>query len=414
VTATGSDGDHAVDRRRVVVSFAYFALLLAAYYLIRPVRDSLVAGLGSEAIKYLSTAVFGLSAAVATVYGALISRVPRRTLVPGLYLVFALKLVGFAALFALLPGNRWVAGGFYLWVAVFNLVMVSTFWSFMADLWGRADGQRVFARIAAGGSLGGVMGPWLARQWATDLGPTGLTAVAAVLLTVGAGLSLYLMGGSDRDGRLRFDEPVGGQALAGLRLVWRDPYLRRLALLLAGGSLLGMWVYIEVAKVAAHLYADSAGRTAYFAERDLWVNVGSLAMQFLVTPWLTRRLGVGGVLVTSALTVAAAFAGLAIWPVAGMLLAVNVLTRTLEFGLAKPSRDVLYTAVDAETQYKAKNVLDTVYARGCDSTFGWLHALLLTGGAGLIAFGGIGCVIALGLAVVGRHLGRDYLARSEH
>lgn len=411
MTAVGSPEARAADRRRVAVSFAYFALLLAAYYLIRPVRDSLVAGLGSESIKYLSTAVFALSAAVATVYGALIARIPRRWSVPGLYLVFALKLAGFAVLFAVLPGSRWVAGGFYLWVAVFNLVMVSTFWSFMADLWGREDGQRVFARIAAGGSLGGVMGPWLARQWATDLGPTGLTVVAAVLLGVGALLSVYLMRGTARDGHLRFDEPVGGRALAGLRMVWANPYLRRIALLLAGGSLLGMWVYIEVAQVAAHLFANSAERTAYFAERDLWVNAGSLAIQFLVTPWLTRRVGVGGVLVISALTVAAAFAGLALWPVAGMLLGVNVLTRTLEFGFSKPSRDVLYTTVDAETQYKAKNVLDTVYARGCDSTFGWLHAVLIGGGAGLVSIGGIGVGLALGLAFVGRQLGRDYLDR---
>jgi AAA family ATP:ADP antiporter len=392
------------DGWRVALAFTVFALLLAAYYLIRPIRDSLVAGLGGDTIKWLSTVVFAASAAVALVFGALVARVPRRWLIPGLYVVFALKLAGFAVLFAVYPGARLVAMGFYVWVAVFNLLMVSTFWSFIADLWSGGGGQVVFGRIAAGGSLGGLAGPLLARSTAGTLGQAGLAGLAAGLLLVAALLALVLMRGEDPQRRLRFDEPVGGSAWAGLRDIAADPRLRRIALLLAGGSLLGMWVYIEVARAAAVLYPEATARTAYFAERDLWVNALALTVQWLLSPLLLRQFGAGMTLMLAAGAVAGAFLGLAVWPTAAVLLLINVGTRAMEFGIAKPARDLVYTGVTAEARYKAKNVLDTVYARACDSVSGWLHATVLSAGGHLPVIGMIGVAVALAQARVARGL----------
>lgn len=407
---SGSRGDG----RRVAVAFVHFALLLCAYYLIRPLRDALVAGLGSATIKYLSSAVFLASAGVAVVFAALVARVPRRGLIPGLYGVFALKLVGFAMLFRLFPTAPWVAAVFYVSVAVFNLVMVSTFWSFMADLWSGGGGAAAFGRIAAGGSVGGLVGPLLARSLAGTWGAPGLALAAAALLAASVLAAVTLLRGEDRERRLRFDEPLGGSAFAGLRDVFREPRLRRIAALLAGGSWIGMWVYIEVARAAAGLFPDTASRTAYFADRDLWVNAGALVLQFAVAPWVLRRWGPGAALTAVAVTVAAAFAGLILWPVAGVLLAINVLTRALEFGVAKPARDVLYTGVSEEARYKAKSVLDTAYARACDSLFGWLHAIVPALGASLALLGWVGVAVASAQSRVARGLPRGDGSRADH
>jgi AAA family ATP:ADP antiporter len=409
---TASAADERAHTAQVALSFAYFALLLAAYYLLRPVRDALAAGLGSGTIKYLSSVVFIASAGAAALYGWLVARVSRRRLVPGLYLSFCVQVLGFAWLFSREPASRLCAESFYVWVAVFNLLAVAAFWSFMADLWRHTQSPRYFARIAAGGSLGGLLGPLAAHQFAASLGPVGLAQCAAALLLLAAGVGWLLTRGIPTDGFLAFDEPVGGGALAGLRLVAASPYLRGIALLVAGGSLLGMFVYIEVAKAAAALYPDTALRTAYFAQRDLWVNGLSLAVQWTIAPVLMRRFGIGAVLMLVCGCVATAFCGLALWPSASLLLGINVLMRTLEFGLGKPSRDVLYTVVDAESKYKAKNVIDTVFYRACDTASGWLHALLVSVGAGLPILGGIGLLIGAPLALLGRRLGVQYATRA--
>ena len=375
--------------RRVVASFCFFALLLGAYYVIRPVRDALVAGIGSGSIKYLSTGVLFISAGVAAVYAAVVTVVPRRWFVPGLYGVFALMLAGFSALFGRFPDSRLLAEAFYLWVAVFNLWMVATFWSFMAE--------RQFGRLAAGGSVGGILGPWLVHQWAAALGPAGLTLAAAGLLGIAALVAHALMPGGHARGYLRFDAPVGGSVWSGLRSLAVSPTLRAIAVLVAGGSILGMILYIEVAKSASQLYPDVALRTAFFAQRDLWVNAAACAIQFCLASHLMRRIGAPRVLTVVAMVTVGAFAAWGLSANVTTLLAVNIVLRTVEFGLAKPSRDALYAGLDGDAKYKAKNVIDTVFYRACDSSAGWLHALLTAAGAGWPALGGLGVLAGLGL-----------------
>jgi AAA family ATP:ADP antiporter len=383
--------------RRVVASFCFFGLLLGAYYLVRPVRDALVAGIGSESIKYLSTLVLLLSAGVAAVYALLVTRIPRRWFVPGLYALFALALAGFSALFQTFPDSRLVAEAFYLWIAVFNLWMVATFWSFMADLWPADAAERHFGRIAAGGSAGGLLGPWLAHHFAGMLGPSGLTLVAAAGLLLAALVAHAQMRGSGTEGYLRFTAPVGGRVLSGLQQIGASPTLRAIAVLVAGGSILGMFLYIEVAKSAAHLYPDVRARTAFFAERDLWVNAAAGVVQFALASALIGRLGAARVLGVVAVVTVIAFATLGLFAQVGTLLGINIVLRTLEFGLAKPSRDALYAQLDADAKYKSKNLIDTVFYRACDSTAGWLHAVLTAAGAGWPGLGGLGVVAGWGL-----------------
>jgi AAA family ATP:ADP antiporter len=404
------------ERQRLALSFAYFGLLLASYYLIRPVRDALAAGLGPDAIKYLASAVFVVMALAVPAFGWLVSRVRRDRLLPGLSAFFILHLLGFALAMTLLPGATWVARAFYVWTTVFSLFVVSVFWSFMADLWSEEQGRRLFGIIAAGGSLGGLAGPLLARAVVGGIGEAGLALLAAGLLTLALLVQWRLL--AERrdtaagDARhLSFGEPVGGEVLTGLTALVRTPFLGGIAVLVACGSLLGMLVYIELARAAGSLYASGAARTAFYAQRDLWVNGAAALMQLVAIGPLARRLGVRAVLTTAALVAAAAFGGLAMMPVAGTLVGVNVLLRVTEFGFGKPARDMLYTVVDTESRYKAKNVIDTVVYRAMDALSGWLHALLVALGLGVagIAVGGV--VVALGVAGVAFAVGTGYRRR---
>jgi len=404
--APGPAGGRGGERRRLALSFAYFALLLASYYMIRPLRDAFGAGSGAATIKYLAVAVFVVMLLIVPVFGWLVTRVPRARLLPLTYGFFVLNLVAFGAALGADPENVWVGRTFYVWATVFNMFVVSVFWSFMAEIWSEADGRRLFGVIAAGGSLGGLLGPLATRSLAAA-GGTGAVAFGAALLLAGTvGLVLLLSRDALAAGgrsHVALDEPVGGAILAGLTRLGRSPFLLGVAGLVALGSMLGMFVYIEMARVAGALYPDGAARTAFFAGRDLWVNGLSLALQLGVGV-ATASLGVRTTLAAAAAVACAGFVALAAAPVAGVLLVVNIANRALEFGVAKPSRDMLYTVVDPETKYKVKNVVDTVLYRASDAASGWLHDALVALGATLaslaaVAAGAAAALLALALAV---------------
>src|SRR5207244_2916324 len=127
-------------------AFAYFFLLLCSYYLLRPVRDALAVEAGTEKLQWLFTGTFAAMLALVPAFGWLCARLPRARLLPVVYAFFALNLLLFSA--------RLDAALFFIWLSVFNLFVVSVFWSFMSDLFSAAQAARLYGSIAAGGSCG--------------------------------------------------------------------------------------------------------------------------------------------------------------------------------------------------------------------------------------------------------------------
>jgi ATP:ADP antiporter, AAA family len=398
----------------LALSFTYFFLLLAGYYTIRPLRDSLAAGLGSSEIKYLSTSVFFVMLAIAPVFGWLVSRVRRRILVPSIYAFFAVHLFGFAVLLEVRPHDPDVARAFYVWVTVFNYFVVAVFWSFMADVWREEQGRRLFGVIAAGGSLGGLTGPWLTGTLVERIGNDGIALLACGFLTATLVAIVALERHVQRDGagtRLRTDEPVGGAILAGLTRLARTPFLLGIAGIVGIGSLLGMFVYIEMARLVAEQFPTPEARTQFFAQRDTWINGLAVLLQFLVVGRLTSWLGVRTALTGVAVLAAASFAAVAAAPVLATLVVVSVAQRALEFGVGKPARDMVYTVVDVEAKYKVKNVIDTAVARGSETVSGWTHGAFAAAGLGLSGIAGVACAIACGLVAIAWAVGTGYRRR---
>ena len=418
-----------LERRRLALSFGYFALLLASYYMVRPLRDALGAGSGAATIKYLATAVFVAMLLLMPLFGWLVTRVRRSLLLPLTYAFFTANLAVFGLLFRMRPEDLWIARAFYVWTTVFNLFVVSVFWSFMAEIWREEQGRRLFGVIAAGGSLGGLAGPLLTQSLAGGLGTSGVALLAALLLAGTVPLIVLLSrtappepapeptalarAGSTAHTALspRLDEPVGGAILAGLTRLTRSPFLLGIAALVALGSLLGMIVYIEMARLAAASFATAAARTAFYAQRDLWVNAASLLLQFILVGRLAGRFGVRATLTGAALVAGAAFLAIGLAPALTALVAANVALRTTEFGIAKPARDMLYTVVDAETKYKVKNVLDTVVYRGSDMLSSWVHGALLAAGLGLAGLALAGVAAAAALGAIAFAVGSGYRRR---
>ena len=400
--------------RALALSFGYFALLLASYYLIRPLRDAAAAASGADTIRYLASVVFVVMLLIVPAFGWLIARIPRARLLPWLYLFFAANLAAFGVLFQSAPEAPWSGRVFYVWTTVFNMFVVSVFWSFMADVWREQQARRLFGVIAAGGSLGGLIGPWLAHALVARIGAAGIAWLAALLLIACVPAIRALTRGVEADRAaavVRLDEPLGGAILAGLTGLAKSPFLLGVAALVALGALLGMFVYIELARYAAAAYAGAAARTEFFAARDLWVNAASALLQLLVVGRLSSRFGVRATLTGTALIATGVFVGLGLAPALAGLAAASVVLRTTELGLAKPSRDMLYTVIDAENRYKTKNLIDTVVYRGADATSGWVHAGLVAAGATLTTLAGISVALGLALALIAWSVGSGYRRR---
>jgi AAA family ATP:ADP antiporter len=406
------------DLPRLATSVVSFTLLLASYYILRPVRDALAATLGADSIKYLSSAVFVVMLLIVPVFGWLFVRVPRPRLVPGLFVFFIANLCVFAFAFGRYGGEStvgaWWSRAFFVWVTVFNMFAVSVFWSRMAEVWSEPQGRRYFGIVSAGGSLGGLAGPLLARTFAANVAITGLLWISAALLT-GALIALSLLARSPAAASgtpaAKVSEPTALAALRGLWLIGRTPFLAGIAALVSLGSFLGMIVYIEMARLVAATFPDAVARTAFYSTRDLWVNGSAFVLQLVLLGQITRRFGVGPALVAAGAVVLAAFVALGFDPTLATLTGVSVTLRCAEFGLAKPSRDMLYTVVPPVAKYQSKNVIDTALYRGSDMASGWIQSLIGRLGVGLGGWGWIGAALTVVLTAVAALVGREYRRR---
>lgn len=385
-------------------AFAYFFFLLTGYYVLRPVRDAFGA---TGNLQYLFTGTFIAMLLLQPLYGALVSRWPRRVFLPAVYALFIACLLGFRWAFA--RGLSWSGDVFFIWVAVFNLFAVSVFWSFMGDVFHDAEARRVYGYIGAGGTLGGFLGPLISRFLVEAVGVANVLLVSVLMLT----LCLYCITrlhpyalARERDARplaANFNTAMGGDFLAGVRLIREQPMLRALALFMFFGVGVGTLLYNEQAAIARTL-GDAEARTRYYAGIDLAINTVTLIVQFLLIRRLLTRFGVAPLLLLPPLLVLIGFAALTASPTPLLVALVQIATRAGEFSLLKPTRETLYTRVAIDARYKAKAMIDTAIYRGADLTFVWLHRLLA--GIGSVAVFSVGTAIAAGLCASAWWVGR--------
>lgn len=349
----------------MVVPLPFFCLL-SGYYVLRPVREAMSASADVEAIfptgmiaffaahgmplkdftlQVLFTCAFLIIVLLQPVYGALVSRYPRRVFLPMVYGFFIATLLLFYVLFDTGVPGRGMA--FFLWVTVFNLFAVAVFWSFIADVFNNAQARSYYGYIGAAGTLGAFVGPILTRTLVERIGIAHLMLVSAGFLTVCVVCVLRLRLWAvvrEHERQLSFGEvPMGGDVLGGLKLIVREPLLRWLAFMVLFGVGVGTLLYNEQAALLRRLYADAVAATAYYSSIDLAINALALVLQLLVTRALLSRFGIAPALLIPGVPIMLGYAVLAASPLPMMIAIVQVMTRSSEFALAKPARETLYT-----------------------------------------------------------------------
>jgi len=389
------------ERPALAWAFACFFLLLAAYYVLRPVRDAMAAQAGSSAVQQLFLLTFLAMLALVPLYGWLCVRFARAVFLPAVYLFFVLNLVAF---------RLWPQpGAFFVWLSVFNLFAVSAFWSLMADLFDRAQAARLFGAVAAGGSCGAIAGPALAVGAARALGAENMLLLSAILLLLALGALLRLIAWGrrhPREGEPAADAPLGGSILAGARAALSSPYLLGICAYLLCYTALSTALYMLQVEILPAAIPQRAEQVRFLATVDLAVNGLALAVQLLLTARLSALLGTGWMLALMPLASLAGFAALAAAPTLAVLVAVGVTRRVGEFAISKPVREALYTVVPREDRYKAKSFTDTVVYRGGDALSSGAFSALRAAGLGLPALACAALPVAGAWLAVSFWLGR--------
>ncbi|MGH8726418.1 MAG: NTP/NDP exchange transporter, partial [Burkholderiales bacterium] len=342
-------------------SFAYFFLVLCSYYLLRPVRDTVAVALGREELQLLFTVTFAAMLVLVPLFGWLCARLPRAKLLPAVYAFFALNLLLFS--FSLTPTV------FFVWLSVFNLFVVSVFWSFMSDVFETAQAARLYGAIAAGGSCGAIAGPAVAFAFSEILGHSGLILLSALLLVLAIGCIAMLARWAKahpRRGEAPPEQPMGGSIVAGVRAALSSPFLLAICGYLFCYTALSTALYFQQVEIVREAIPDPQEQTRFFARIDLLVNSLTLLVQLLAFSRLAALIGVTGLLVAMPLVSIAGFLWIGATPTLAALVVFGVTRRVGEFAISKPAREALFTVVPREERYKAKNFIDTVVYRGGD------------------------------------------------
>jgi AAA family ATP:ADP antiporter len=406
----------------VAWSFIYFFCIMSAYFMLRSVRETMAIVSGVQNIPWLFTGTFVLMMMATPVFGWVASRYPRRTFLPWVYYFFIANILIFFVVFTYAQNNNlsllWISRAFFVWLSVFNLFVVSVFWSFMADIYAKEQSRRLFGVISAGGSAGAIIGPIVTSILVIPIGFKNLLPISALLLLLGVYCVYRLrhwVRQRERDdastNSVESERPIGGTAWAGLRFVMDERYFSAIAFALLCANFLGGAMYIHLAQMVSVTFDGTDRQTQVFAFMDAAINTLSFIGQLLIVKHSVKKLGIGWTLSLLPLLSIVGFVLLALNPTFAIIAGFQVLRRSLGFGLSKPTSDMLYSVVPPEAKYKAKNFIDTTVYRGWDVVSSWTVRSI--GSLGLSGVALVCVPVAAIWMLIVRWIGREYQRRDQ-
>lgn len=382
-------------------AWLYIFSVLSSYYIMRPIRDQMGVAGGVNNLQWLFTGTLVGMLLLNVPYAYLVKTLPRTRFITITYRFFAANILLFAIAlhFADAEQTIWIGRAFFIWISIFNLFVVSVFWALIVDTFNSEQGKRLFGFIAAGATIGAITGSTITATFARHV-PTPLLLVGAIILIEAAVFSVRHLSRLSEALNARPNEspgsPVGGNVFAGITHPFRSAYLANVSLFILLFAITATFLYFQQASLVRDNFHDRGAQTAFFAQIDLAVNVITLVVQLFFTGRIVGILGVGLTLAILPALTLLGFGALAVLPAVSTLVVFQVLRRSSDYAIARPTREVLYTVVPREDRYKAKNFIDTVVYRGGDQVGAWAYALIAMTGFGSALM----TTIAIGLAAV--------------
>jgi AAA family ATP:ADP antiporter len=353
-------------------------LLLTAYYVIKPVREALIlSGAGAEIKSYAGAGQALMLFLLVPVYSVIASKVNRLRLINGMTAFFISNLF----IFYILGEMKFSLGVvFFLWVGLFNLIILAQFWSFANDIYTQEQGKRVFAIIGIGSSLGAIFGSQVAQWLFRPLGAYSMMLVTAALLGVCMILTnwVHYREASLNGGRRRIArEPIATPG--GFQLIMKSRYLLFIAILVllanfaktTGEFILGKTVAEHAASAVA---ASGGGLTPqayigeFYADFYFWVNLAGAALQMFAVSRIMKYMGIGAAILFLPLIAMTGYATMAFAPILSFIRIVKIAENSTDYSVQNTARQALFLRTSRGAKYKAKFAIDSFFARAGDAS----------------------------------------------
>ena len=348
-------------------------LILAAYYVLKTIREPLIARSGgAEAASYSSAGQALLLIFLVPLYGVLAGRVDRRRLITAVTLLFMACLVAF---YFLSRAGVPVGVPFFIWVGIFSVMIIAQFWAFTNDVYTPEEGKRLLALVTFGASAGAAIGPWTTGKLISAFGVDAMFLTAGALLLVSLALT-RVVDARERERRLRHtparpgaqEERIGGGSA--FRLLAQNRYLLLIAFLvlfLNWVNTNGEYVLRRTVTEAAHAHATGAAADAFigsfYGGFFSTVNVVGLLVQALLASRIIHFFGVRHAILILPLLALGGYAMLAVFPFLAVVRFVKVAENATDYSLNSNVRNLLFLPTTRAEKYKAKQATDTIFWR---------------------------------------------------
>ena len=407
---------------KLLLYSAFFIFsLFCSYALLRPIRDALGIHGGSDELKWLFLGTF-VATIVCSFVAMWLSGVIRCKLyTDAIFIFFALNLLGFFVAMRFIDAQSsafaTLCRVFYIWVSVFNLFVISSAWSVLADVFSKEMSKSMFGIISAGASLGGIAGAGLV-SFLREVSTQNFIFLSAFFLffalilknlIIKEGLNLLQNESEKANFTQKFSTPLPSKnPLDGFKIIAKSPYLLSFVGFVLLLTSVSTFLYMEQARIVRAVFETREARAAAFANIDLIVQSASFFIQIFLTAKIAKFFGIKWLLALLGFVIALGFIMLnfthpAFWGIA----LVMSLRRIGEYALVKPAREMLFVPLDSESKYKVKNFLDTVVYRGGDALSSQVESIALAkfGVSGVLI---LGAIISFVWGILGLNLSKKY------
>ncbi len=357
---------HANEWPALIWSFLYFVFLLTGYFILRPIREEMGVTAGKENLGWLFSMTFVVMLLIQPLYGRIVSKYSRKQFIPLVYGFFGVMIFLLWSLFHLVGKDSVVlARVFFVFVSIYNLFIVSIFWSFMADVYNKEQGTRLFGVIAAGGSTGGIIGGLITSQLVHMVGTINLLLISLLFLILCI-YAVFRVRQYAVDSEVNKEAPLGGSPIEGMKLMFGSKFLQQVALMTVISVIIGSIFYYLQADFVKQFFPERDSRTAVFAYINVATNGLTLLFQLLLIPFLLQKIRINKILIIFPLMMLLTLTLFGFMPMLYVVLGGITLQRSGAYGIMKPPADWLFTGLPDNIKYKFKNFMDTVIYRGGD------------------------------------------------
>ena len=366
----------------LLLTLAIF-LLLTAYYILKVVREPLILSAGGAELKsYTSAAQAVLLLFLIPAYGAIANRVNRIKLISIVTVFYISNLFVFYAM--AIANTPYLGVAYFIWVGIFNLMIIAQFWSFANDVYTPEEGKRLFAIVGFGQTLGATCGGLLSKLLIGRLRVHELLILPAALL-LGYLLVIRIVHhrdrGESRQSAVKAEQPMQDRR-GGFTLVARDRYLLLIAILLLVLNFVntnGEYILGRVVTGEAHRLADAGATNGmaaddfvkqfigkFYADYFTWVSVLTAFIQIFLVSRIMTRFGVRAALYVLPIVAFGAYGIIAFVPILALIRVSKIGENSLDYSLNNTARQALFLPTSREAKYKAKAAIDTIFVRAGD------------------------------------------------